>query len=124
MIEKSGGAEIVGLLEETQKWMAERTAKLHVDLNKASEDSKNLTELWLVGYSELKEKGIFEKYRNVLKSTYQQLDSSAWEKVFVFQHFSMNRFSIDLAEHFKEKESLLENIHRLGTVHKQEIFGL
>lgn len=123
-IEKSGGPEIAGLLEKTQIWMAERTARLHIDLNQNVSKAERPVELWLVGYSELKEKGIFEKYKTCLKSAYEKLSPESWDKVYVFQHFSMNRFSIDLKDHFKEKESLLENIHRLGLLHKQEIFGL
>ena len=55
-IAKQGGAEIAALIEESQIWMAQKTAELHAALK---------TELWLVGYSELKEKGIFGAYREI-----------------------------------------------------------
>ncbi len=109
-IVKNGGTNAAELIEESQLWMAEQTAFLAKKLN---------AEIWLVGYSELKPKGIFTKYRGELKKC------ADWEKLFVFQHFSMNRFSIDLKE-FMEKHkdfSLEESLFQLGTLHKNEIFG-
>lgn len=125
-IAKNGGDKIAALLEESQKWMAEKTAALHIDLCNASDSPEKITELWLVGYSELKPKGIFGTYRTTLKSVYETKAPSVWNKVFVFQHFSMNRFTIDLAEYIrdnkKETQSLEMNIHELGLIHKTEIF--
>ena len=94
-----GGKEIENLIKETQIWMAQETAKLHQNLLKGSEN-KDFPQLWLVGYSELKEKGIFTDYKNELKKQYQTSEEAknAWDNVFVYQHFSMNRFSIDLKE--------------------------
>ena len=112
---KKGGPKIAKLLEESQIWMAKKTAELHASLN---------TELWLVGYSELKAKGIFSSYRETLKKS---CPPEAWKRVYVFQHFSMNRFTIDLADYIKankKENALLEsNIHELGILHKNEIFS-
>lgn len=113
---KNGSKEIQNLINESQLWMAEETAKLHSQLN---------AQLWLVGYSELKEKKIFTSYRNKLKETYFSIENkNAWEDVYVFQHFSMNRFSIDLKT-FKEQNqslSLQDAIKAIGILHKNEIF--
>ena len=47
---------------------------------------------------------------------------------FVYQHFSMNRFLIDLNEFSSSKEttnkSLETRLNELGTIHKKQIFGL
>ena len=114
-IARQGGAEIASLIEESQIWMAQKTAQLHAALN---------PELWLVGYSELKEKGLFGAYRDTLKCS---CGSEAWDRVYVFQHFSMNRFTIDLSDFIKagkkEKTPLESNIHELGLLHRKEIFG-
>lgn len=114
-IARLGGERISSLIQESQIWMAKKTAELHTKLG---------TELWLVGYSELKEKGIFGAYRESLKAA---CEADAWERVYVFQHFSMNRFSIDLDEHIraekKENAPLESNIHELGVLHRNEIFG-
>ena len=76
--------------------------------------------------SELKEKGLFTSYRDTLN---QSISGAQWDKVFVFQHFSMNRFTIDLVEYTKQNEAALKNkslketIAQLGILHKTEIFG-
>lgn len=119
--------KIKELIEESQKWMAEQTAALHIALFENAEKGEK-PELWLVGYSELKGKGIFLPYRNYLIDAYYEKNSekklvSAWENVFVFQHFSMNRFLVDL----KTAESelpLAKKIETLGKKHKAEIFFL
>lgn len=120
-----GGKEIENLIKETQIWMAQETAKLHQKLLQGSEN-KDYPQLWLVGYSELKEKGIFTEYKNELKKQYQTSEEAknAWDNVFVYQHFSMNRFSIDLKEFSTENKNLdlKTQLKTLGKKHKDEIF--
>lgn len=120
-----GGKEIEDLLKQTQIWMAQETAKLHQKLLQGSEN-KDYPQLWLVGYSELKEKGIFTEYKNELKKQYQTSEEAknAWDNVFVYQHFSMNRFSIDLKEFSTENKNLdlKTQLKTLGKKHKDEIF--
>lgn len=120
-----GGKEIENLIKETQIWMAQETAKLHQKLLQGSEN-KDFPQLWLVGYSELKEKGIFTDYKNELKKQFQTSEEAknAWDNVFVYQHFSMNRFSIDLKEFSTENKNLdlKTQLKTLGKKHKDEIF--
>lgn len=117
--------EIQDLITESQIWMAQETAKLHQKLLQGSEN-KDYPQLWLVGYSELKEKGIFTDYKNELKKQYQTSEEAkkAWANVFVYQHFSMNRFSIDLKEFSTENKNLdlKTQLKTLGKKHKDEIF--
>lgn len=125
-----GGPEIDNLIEETQIWMAKETAKLHQKLFEENK-TKEYPQLWLVGYSELKNKGIFTKYKEELKNQYSGTEklNDAWKNVFVFQHFSMNRFTIDLGEFSKKNgknlpDNLKNQLNLLGTLHKEEIFDL
>lgn len=115
ILEKQGGEKIAVLIKESQSWMAKKTAELHSSLG---------TELWLVGYSELKPRGIFCEYRDELMQTCSR---EAWDRTYVFQHFSMNRFTIDLSDFIKaaakENAPLMSNIHELGIIHRKEIFG-
>lgn len=157
---KNGGTEITHLIQESQLWMAQKTAQLHQVLcsvpgsggknasgKNAGGDEKNCgsswcgCQLWLVGYAELKGRGLFLDYRNQLAQSYGvevvgegQADSvsqdflPAWNQVMVYQHFSMNRFTIDLAEKFHEGKinsqlPLQEQLAVLGAFHRQEIFG-
>lgn len=134
-----GGEKIKNLIEESQIWMAKKTAELHIGLCRAAEKSESSempenaeTELafggkpavFLVGYSELKKNGIFALYRGELKKNYGEGSFGEWRRVFVFQHFSMNRFSIDLKNFMAENPNLgiVEAARRLGEIHKNEIF--
>ena len=127
-IAKLGGEKISEFIKESQIWMAKRTAQLHIEMNNQILQ-ENQTELWLVGYSELKEKGLFLNYRDELKKYYSADDKSKsnWQKVFVYQHFSMNRFTIDLKNYIEKKFDNCkidrEILHELGQIHRTEIFG-
>lgn len=143
---KNGGVQVAALIRESQLWMAEQTAKLHSALCSGASGGGVAPELWLVGYAELKGKGIFIPYRDKLKESYGVCTAGtdlagangtagtdllvsgayAWSKVYVFQHFSMNRFTIDLGklteEHSWDSLSLIDRIHKAGDLHKSEIF--
>ncbi|MBQ4379003.1 MAG: hypothetical protein II821_07400 [Treponema sp.] len=125
LITKNGGKEIRDLIVQSQIYMAKRTAKLHQDLCRAAGADGIKPEIWLVGYAELKEKGLFSDYKKELIESYEK-DSQEWEKVLVFQHFSMNRFSIDLKEFMAKNRGIgiLEAVAELGKKHKKEIFGV
>ncbi|MBS7260817.1 MAG: hypothetical protein KIG91_04050 [Treponema sp.] len=122
---KNGRPEIAELIQESQVWMAEATARLHMALcqGAAAESQSVLTasqgatqhkpylsqvplpQLWLVGYAELKGKGLFLSYRDTLLETYKNAGKQDLftDTVFTFQHFSMNRFTIDLND-FRKKQ--------------------
>ena len=126
-ISKKGGKELAGFILETQKWMAEQTAMLHITLSMAAGTDSVAPEIWLVGYSELKNNGIFNPYKEALKEPYTRDTKSIeyWTDVYVFQHFSMNRFTVDLNE-FMQKHSSMPlpiALHALGHMHKGEIFS-
>lgn len=108
------------LIQESQVWMAQATAKLHNALCKeAQENGLYVPGLWLIGYGELKPKGIFSSYTETLKQKSQN-----WGKVKVYQHFSMNRFTIDLRD-WQEKHpaQLQDALETLGEEHKNKIIG-
>lgn len=122
-VAKNGGKEIQKLITDSQIFMAQKTAKLHIDLCASADHTQKPIGLWLVGYSELKNNAIFAQYRNYLMQYYKNAKSD-WENVFVFQHFSMNRFSIDLKKFMENNgiTSVLEAARLLGHSHKNEIF--
>ncbi len=115
---KNGSPELCTIIEESQKWMAERTALLHKSLESCS--------LWLVGYSELKKNGIFKVYRDGLFASYGEGNGGAYDRLFVYQHFSMNSFTRDIKK-FMEAHSALsleQALKELGRAHRDEIFGV
>lgn len=119
---RNGGADIWQLIRISQTWTAEQTARLHAALCAAADADNHPPELWLVGYAELKGNGIFLPYRDVLRAA---CPPDAWQRVFVYQHFSMNRFLIDLKD-FRTAHAeciVQEALHLLGERHRGEIFG-
>lgn len=120
----NGSFELKKMINESQLWMAEKTARLHIDLLNAYNISNYKCELWLVGYSELKTKGIFSKYKEKLEEEYIN-EKDTWQKVYVYPHFSMNCFNRDLNE-FKKNNSVLSEkscLEILGRKHRIEIFN-
>ncbi len=118
---KNTPADVRTLFEESQRWMAHETAELQRGLG---------CDIWLVGYAELRDKGLFTVYRDALAAEYGHGDLFSSGKnggdeppLYVLQHFSMNRFSIDLKEHYDGSRTLAENIRSLGIVHRKDIFG-
>lgn len=147
---KSVNSPAQNLIEESQRWMAKKTAELHQALIEGSDKNSFIPELWLVGYTELKKNGIFIPYRDELKQAYTNQSTPAdkptttstnattdanakastnslttsWQKVFVYQHFSMNCFNKDIRNYHtaNPENPLKQNLETLGHLHKQEIF--
>lgn len=124
-IGKEGGAAVTALVEESTLWMARETAQLHADLCAAAGPEDTRPRLWLVGYAELKGKGVFLSYRDQLASFYttQAAGIAAADRVGVFQHFSMNRFFIDVSDNSTADRTLEENVEATGLLHRKEILG-
>lgn len=90
--------------------------------------------IWIIGYAEMKKNGIFEPYRENLEKLYSIPENMTYyDKLFVFQHFSMNRFLIDLKtktspENMTNSQnkdlSLAEKLSYLGRCHRNELFSL
>ncbi len=100
------------LILQSQVWLAQKTAELAAGVG---------AQIWLVGYAELKDKGIFVPYREALK----EAAIAMWDQLFVFQHFSMNRFMIDLRDFCGgqlDESALAKKIAALGRRHRDEIF--
>jgi hypothetical protein len=114
---KNGGPAFSSLFEETQRWMARETAEIQKALGCG---------LWLVGYGELREKGLFAAYADELKAQYRDGSGNlprAADQVRLYQHFSMNRFSIDLADRYDGALDLGANLKAIGLAHRVEILG-
>ncbi len=114
-LRRSGGARFESLFLDSQIWMARETAALQKALDCG---------LWLVGYGELREKGLFAAYARELGLRYATATGKKpADAVRLYQHFSMNRFTIDLAERGKPSLSLGENLREIGLAHRAEILG-
>ncbi|MBP5464478.1 MAG: hypothetical protein J6Y13_04820 [Treponema sp.] len=113
-----GSPALVQALEESQREMARLTARLHRQLY-----AESGAKLYLVGYAELKGRGLFLPYRDELARSYAG-DDAAWDAVYVYQHFSMNRFQIDLTDFMAAsgEGDMTAALGELGRRHKGDIW--
>lgn len=109
--ETTGTNTLDNFFIESQRFMATAAFNLQQKFN---------AKLFIVGYSELGPKKIFEQYWQTLKSLYEK---NTKDNFFCFQHFSMNRFTIDLKQNYNDELSLSENLKQLGAKHRKKIFG-
>jgi hypothetical protein len=110
---ETGGRSITGALESSQKKMAELLLEFHEALN---------THVWITGYSEMKKGGIFEIYTNRLKELYAD-KPELYKQLFLFRHFSMNQFTIDLKKQTEDGETVLKTLKRIGSAYRKRILG-
>ena len=116
---KEGGERFRALLEESERFMANEAASLQAALG---------CPLWVTGYGEMRKGGVFAAYAQGLSGIRASGAGGALEGgLFLFQHFSMNRFAIDLRDSpaLKGKEGLAlpERLKELGLAHRKEILG-
>jgi hypothetical protein len=104
---------LVNALEKSQIEMA----NLLLQFQKAL-----LCPVWITGYSEMRKNGIFEVYTQTLKDLYVK-NEEMFSQVFVFRHFSMNQFTIDLKQQAKKGETVAETLERIGSGYRQKILG-
>ena len=102
------------LLEESQLWMAGFARDLHKALG---------IPIWISGRSELKERGIFASWFREFSRLYREAPASARDEVLVFNHFSMNQFSIELKRKRRTGVPLPEELRRIGSENRKVIFG-
>ncbi|MCX7655083.1 MAG: hypothetical protein N2Z76_00960 [Treponemataceae bacterium] len=79
--------------------------------------------VWIIGYSEMSKGKLFWPYTEHLRRLYQE-DPTSYKRVFLFRHFSMNQFTIDLARHQTNNKSLPEILRNIGEMYREKIFQL
>jgi len=95
--------------------------------------------IWIVGYSQLTEKGLFASYANTIKKEIEgayTIKKEAFincasyptfkiasQPVFLYQHFSMNCFIKQLKKESDSSFSLKENLEKLGLKNRKMILG-
>ena len=114
-----GSPSVARAVRESQLEMARLTARLHQTLF-----AEGGTRLYVVGYAELKGRGIFLAWRDELAKCYRPCPE-AWDSVLAFQHFSMNRFLVDLKKYMEEnrEDDTARALDALGRRHRGEIWG-
>ncbi|MCL2276901.1 MAG: hypothetical protein FWC21_03295 [Treponema sp.] len=97
-------------VEESQKVMASILYDFHEALD---------CPVWITGYSEMKKNKIFEIYTEELKKQYKNNK----EKLFIYRHFSMNQFTIDLKKQALPGETIKKTLKRIGIAYRHRILG-
>jgi hypothetical protein len=78
--------------------------------------------IWIIGYSEMKKKGLFEIYTDAIKSLYPEAETLR-QKILLYRHFSMNQFTIDLNQRKMQDESTETALMRIGEEYRLRILG-
>jgi len=110
-----GGAALERALDESQRLMARLLYEFHKALSYGNEKP---VPVWITGYSEMKEKGVFAAYTNELKTVYN--NSKLVKTLFLYRHFSMNQFTIDLKRQTAPGESAAKTLKRIGTAYRRK----
>jgi len=100
-------------LVKSQKDMASLLIKFHEALS---------CPVWITGYSEMRKGGLFEVYTTHLKELYMN-KPEMYKQVFIFRHFSMNQFTIDLKQQSLPRESVTKSLERIGAKYRERILG-
>ena len=111
-----GGAALETALYHSQRLMAGLLLEFHQAL---SCDNSKPIPVWITGYSEMKKGGVFETYTEELQHLYcsTNLDKS----VFLYRHFSMNQFTIDLKRQTAPDESsVTQTLDKIGTIYRKK----
>lgn len=111
--EDSGSKRLSLFFEESQNFSALQTVNLQQAFN---------CPLWIVGYGQLKEKGLFAVYAETLKKAYKNIPSEK-QNLSLFQHFSMNCFLNDFNKNKNPELSTEENLKAIGKAHRKDILN-
>jgi hypothetical protein len=81
--------------------------------------------VWITGYSEMKRGGVFEAFTEALEGLRGSVPApdSPEEGIFLYRHFSMNQFTIDLARQARPGETTAEALVRVGAARRKQILG-
>jgi len=78
--------------------------------------------VWITGYSQMHRRGIFDSYTEKLKELYTD-KPKMYKQIFLYRHFSMNQFTIDLKQQTLSGETSKEALNRIGAAYRQKILG-
>jgi len=119
---KLGGSSLEKAVAESQRLMA----RLLAEFQRAfAGGGGSALPVWITGYSEMGKGGVFDAYTNELKSMRGLAVGPAKDgaifadTVFLYRHFSMNQFTIDLKRQTQAGESLSQALRRIGAAYRQ-----
>jgi hypothetical protein len=113
---RMGGPEIADQLAASQRGMAALLLEFHRALAPVP--------VWITGYSQMRRGGIFEAYTETLTRIYSgKANAALRESLFVYRHFSMNQFTINLRQESRPGEKSRDTLLRIGRAYRERILG-
>jgi hypothetical protein len=112
---RMGGPALKTALDDSQRLMAQVLLEFHRTLSRENDIP---IPVWVIGYSEMKKGGVFETYTNELKTLYG--GTALGNALFLYRHFSMDQFTIDLKRQSIKGEPLNKTLHRIGTAYREK----
>jgi hypothetical protein len=116
-LRRLGGSRIAAAVEESQRAMA----RLLPDFQEALFPGK-AGMVWIIGYSEMKRGGIFQAYTEELIRLYGERRALK-NRVFIYRHFSMNQFTMDLKKQSLPGEPAGRALERIGRAYRERVLG-
>jgi hypothetical protein len=110
-----GGGVLEEAIDESQRLMALLLFEFHKAL---SYGHKTPVPVWITGYSEMNKTGVFAAYTNDLKTIYNK--SELVKTLFLYRHFSMNQFTIDLKRQAATGEPVTKTLKRIGAAYRKK----
>jgi hypothetical protein len=114
-LRRRGGPALETALDDSQRFMARILREFHRAL---SGENDQVVPVWITGYSEMKKGGVFEAYTNELKAIYG--GTAMGNALFLYRHFSMNQFTIDLKRQSVKGEPLKKALRRIGAAYREK----
>jgi hypothetical protein len=108
-----GGEKTARLVEDSQRAMAKTLLEFYMAFQ---------APIWIIGYSEMKKRGVFEPYTKELHSLVSRGLIKEGD-LFFFRHFSMNQFTIDLNKQRSSGEDIESALRRIGYAHRDRVLG-
>ena len=124
-LRRLGTDALARALAESQRTMARLLLEFHRAL---SGRAGAAPPVWIIGYSEMKRGGIFEAYTETLGELYGPASGRTAaaphrDRLFLYRHFSMNQFTIDLRQQAAPGERIDTSLERIGAAYRQRILG-
>jgi hypothetical protein len=121
-----GGEPVRAAITASQRTMAALIAEFHRALGK---DRPSIP-VWIIGYSEMKKGGVFEAFTEILGERYDPRKAPdprqgvlPGDSLFLYRHFSMNQFTIDLNRQAVPGEPAAETLGRIGRAYRERFLG-
>jgi hypothetical protein len=113
-----GGPRIASAIIASQRSMARLVAEFSAALGPIP--------VWIVGYSEMRRNGIFETFTRTLGELSDppgaKGEKTMKDRLFLYRHFSMNQFTIDLHRQAAPEEGIKKALDRMGRAYRTRIF--